>query len=248
MSATLWAILIILVPAVIMFIRQIGVMDNVAPPSYLDNSDGTQIGRLNKWLNEHPEAKSIYNSREVCAGYREKMSNDEIGKNLLNMGAKVVFVSRRAGDPALLIITKEMMLAVSEYQGRKEVAIAPNKGAALERIRRQDIREYDGYTAPGKEKSVVKSAVVGGIIGGGAGAVVGAIAAENHNRTAATTTRTVVTSYKTGKKEAIFWFKTIADHITLDHCSWTDIYTAPGIRISEENAKESISQLLDKIW
>lgn len=246
-GATLTAILFFAVMFIIIALRRSGVTDKIAPPSYYDNSDIGQSDRLNKWLNGHPEAKRIYNSKEVSKAASEKMTNEEIGKNLLNMGAKAVFINRTGGAPNLLIITKEMMLAVSFYD-RKEIAVAPNKGKALERIRREDIKTYDGYTLPGKEKSVVKSAVVGGIIGGGAGAVVGAIAAENHNRTAATTTRTIVSSQKTGMKQAVFWFLTIRDNVCLDHCSYLDVYTAPGITISDVNAKESISQLLDKIW
>lgn len=249
MGTTLLTILIIVVPAIIMIIRRSGATDNIAPPSFLNNSDITQTDRLNKWLDKHPEAKKIYNSKELSKNLSENTTNEEIANNLLKMGAKVAIVSGSCLVlRCILVITEDMVLAFNGSLNKKEVYTAPNKEKVLERIKIEDVKEYSGYTVSA-QKSVVKSAVVGGIIAGGAGAVVGAIAADNHNRNSPAT-KTVVESHKTGEKETWYYFMGMETRMPLKANFHKDICirTASGITIDKDNVKKSISQVLDKVW
>lgn len=143
----------------------------------------TNGGPANRFFQKHPEAKGIFNI--LKKNNKALWSENTINELIQSGGAKAVIAS--SGASAMIIITKEMALAVGNTargSGLGEVYDAKHRESFLSRVSLEPIKTQIAIdvekTAP-KQRSVVGSAVAGAVIAGGVGAVVGAVAAASNN-------------------------------------------------------------------
>ena len=220
---------------------------------------------------EHPTARAIYDEiykyewtyldkkqtkfyiEDDPSLFRKGAALEEaLFQKLLELGVKAIIYDVYE----LFVFTSEMVMVFCGPTGvTPTIYTAPNKDRFMRCIHREDRTQVTGYTLnmPGKQKSVIGSAVAGGIVAGGVGAVVGAVAAANHNNTVKPTKKTFCQVQKTGGYMTYYEHPYDTSRMIFDlwenHPDWNmRFYVADGITLDGNGIDIVISNLIDQIW